>query len=274
LPQIRSQTGLSIDTPVGVSLISTGAMKTRAVRALLMVTADAASCGSVETYHAELLAVLAKVFPCDLLNFNEFLVEPEMFASGALAVTCGRSPPIEPQRAIPSALMAAFLRNMSEHPLIALHARGDCCAHRLSDVTSMRGFRRSALYGEFFHPAAIGHQLTLGFDGPPRRLLGVWLNRTRSDFSDDELLLAELLRPRLQAAEGTVRRAAARATLTPREREVLDLVAVGATNAAVAEELVVSPGTVKKHLDNIYGKLGVVSRAAAADRACATPGGR
>ncbi|MBV9007240.1 MAG: helix-turn-helix transcriptional regulator, partial [Solirubrobacterales bacterium] len=59
---------------------------------------------------------------------------------------------------------------------------------------------------------------------------------------------------------------AARAALTAREREVLDLVATGATNAAVAEVLVVSPATVKKHLDNIYAKLGVSSRTAAANR--------
>jgi ATP/maltotriose-dependent transcriptional regulator MalT len=51
---------------------------------------------------------------------------------------------------------------------------------------------------------------------------------------------------------------------------VLDLVAAGATNDAVAEALVVSPGTVKKHLDNIYTKLGVGSRVAAVDRAGAS----
>ncbi|MBV9415828.1 MAG: helix-turn-helix transcriptional regulator [Solirubrobacterales bacterium] len=79
--------------------------------------------------------------------------------------------------------------------------------------------------------------------------------------------MAELLRPRLQAAEVAVRRAVARAALTAREREVLDIVATGATNAAVAEALVLSPMTIKKHLDNIYGKLGVGSRTAAADRA-------
>jgi DNA-binding NarL/FixJ family response regulator len=97
--------------------------------------------------------------------------------------------------------------------------------------------------------------------------VGISLNRARRDFSDEELLLAELLRPHLQAGELAVRRATARAALTSREREVLDLVAGGATNAAVAEALVVSPGTVKKHLDNIYAKLGVSSRAAAAERA-------
>ncbi len=53
---------------------------------------------------------------------------------------------------------------------------------------------------------------------------------------------------------------------------MLDLVAAGASNAAVADALVVSRGTVKKHLDNIYGKLGVRSRTAAAERARVPPG--
>jgi DNA-binding NarL/FixJ family response regulator len=52
--------------------------------------------------------------------------------------------------------------------------------------------------------------------------------------------------------------------LTPREREILDLVAKGRTNAQIAERLWVSPGTVHKHLDNVYAKLGVHTRTAAA----------
>jgi DNA-binding CsgD family transcriptional regulator len=52
--------------------------------------------------------------------------------------------------------------------------------------------------------------------------------------------------------------------LTPREREILDLVAEGRTNAEIAERLWVSPLTVRKHLENIYAKLGVHTRMAAA----------
>jgi ATP/maltotriose-dependent transcriptional regulator MalT len=53
------------------------------------------------------------------------------------------------------------------------------------------------------------------------------------------------------------------AGLTPREIEVLGLVAVGMTNAQVANEIFVSPRTVETHLTSIYHKLGVSSRAAA-----------
>lgn len=47
------------------------------------------------------------------------------------------------------------------------------------------------------------------------------------------------------------------AHLTPREREVLGLMAEGRTNSAVARELVVSAGAVEKHVSNIFLKLGL-----------------
>jgi ATP/maltotriose-dependent transcriptional regulator MalT len=51
--------------------------------------------------------------------------------------------------------------------------------------------------------------------------------------------------------------------LTPRELDVLRLIAAGATNKAVAEQLVLSERTVDRHVSNIFAKLGVPSRAAA-----------
>jgi LuxR family maltose regulon positive regulatory protein len=55
--------------------------------------------------------------------------------------------------------------------------------------------------------------------------------------------------------------------LSPRERDVLRLVAVGLTNEEIAGRLFISPGTVKKHTGSIYGKLGVGNRTEAAARA-------
>jgi DNA-binding NarL/FixJ family response regulator len=46
-------------------------------------------------------------------------------------------------------------------------------------------------------------------------------------------------------------------SLTPREREVLELMAQGRSNQAIAEKLVVTPGAVEKHVRSIFGKLGL-----------------
>ncbi|MFL5826951.1 MAG: LuxR C-terminal-related transcriptional regulator [Thermoleophilaceae bacterium] len=54
--------------------------------------------------------------------------------------------------------------------------------------------------------------------------------------------------------------------LTRREREVLALMAEGATNAMIAERLVISPGTVKSHVKHILRKLRAANRAEAVSR--------
>lgn len=59
------------------------------------------------------------------------------------------------------------------------------------------------------------------------------------------------------------RESEAPAGLTAREIEVLELVATGKTNRAIAEELFISEKTVARHVSNIFNKLGVSSRAAA-----------
>jgi DNA-binding NarL/FixJ family response regulator len=47
--------------------------------------------------------------------------------------------------------------------------------------------------------------------------------------------------------------------LTPREREVISLMAEGRSNAAIAEQLVVGGGAVEKHINNIFTKLGLAA---------------
>lgn len=66
---------------------------------------------------------------------------------------------------------------------------------------------------------------------------------------------------RLRAIRGE--RAAGTGSLTARECEVLKLLASGGSNRQIAADLSLSPKTVNRHVENIFDKLGVSSRAAA-----------
>jgi DNA-binding NarL/FixJ family response regulator len=55
--------------------------------------------------------------------------------------------------------------------------------------------------------------------------------------------------------------------LTEREREILNLLAMGLTNSAIAERLVIGNKTVRNHVSNVLGKLQVADRAQAIIRA-------
>ncbi len=65
----------------------------------------------------------------------------------------------------------------------------------------------------------------------------------------DREVVSELMADRREAGDGPLE------ALSPREREVLSLMAEGRTNSAIAAALVVTPGAVEKHISNIFGKL-------------------
>jgi DNA-binding CsgD family transcriptional regulator len=52
--------------------------------------------------------------------------------------------------------------------------------------------------------------------------------------------------------------------LTPRELEILALLAAGNTTADIAEQLGIAPGTIKTHLTSVYKKIGARNRVQAA----------
>jgi DNA-binding NarL/FixJ family response regulator len=86
----------------------------------------------------------------------------------------------------------------------------------------------------------------------------------------ETMLLLELLRDGPQASSETRQDSRlAQAALTPRETEVLSWLAKGKTNKDIGDILGMSPRTVNKHLEHIFEKLGVETRAAAAALASA-----
>lgn len=97
---------------------------------------------------------------------------------------------------------------------------------------------------------AVGYLLK---DAPPLELT----NAVRSAAEGDSAL-SSMVADRLMTRVRTPR-----SSLTPRELEVLQLVAGGSSNREIGQELMLSEATVKSHLVHIYDKLGVRSRTSA-----------
>jgi DNA-binding CsgD family transcriptional regulator len=152
-------------------------------------------------------------------------------------------------------------------------------AAKTSDFVNRRELRRTPVYNLVLEPAGLEHVLALRLPTTTEMLF--IFDRGGRDFNerDREILLAlspHLLRlyegaetrHRLQAALARIESTRAGDLLldrlTAREREILELVGEGHTNGEIAERLWISPGTVRKHLDNLYAKLGVHTRTAAA----------
>ena len=148
---------------------------------------------------------------------------------------------------------------------------------KLSDFYSARRWHSTGVYTDYLRQFGTERALMMVRPAGPGSATGpgrtVRLEFTRderyaSDFSERDRALLALLRPHLhQAYLDAERRRHATPTLTPRQWELLRLVAAGHTNTQIARRLGVSDGTVRIHLQNIYARLQVPSRTAAVTRA-------
>jgi DNA-binding CsgD family transcriptional regulator len=144
-----------------------------------------------------------------------------------------------------------------------------------SDFYSARQWHSTGMYCDYHRPFGIEHELQLclpepaGLSGGPGRNVRLYLYRGPGpDFSERDRAVLTLLRPHLyQAYLDAERRRHPDRRLTPRQAELLRLVAAGHTNTQIARRLGVTEGTVGTHLENIYERLDVSSRTAAVTRA-------
>lgn len=134
---------------------------------------------------------------------------------------------------------------------------------RVSDFASTRELAASPM-GEIYRRQGIKHNalMPLAPDGRMGHRIE-FFRYDGADFSDREMLLLALLRPGLTELELIARRRRVTSPLTPRQLQLLRLVAEGLTNRQVARQLSLAEGTVRRHLENIYCRLGVTSRTAA-----------
>ena len=147
---------------------------------------------------------------------------------------------------------------------------------RRSDLVSAREWRKTGRWANADRPVGAKDWVRLWVGARQEPVAVFEADNCRNEWNGRVVALLELLAPHLGLL---LRRATGRAglggragVLTPRELEILSLVAEGRTNAELARILWISPNTVRKHLENAFDKLGVHTRTAAVARAFETDG--
>ncbi|MEP7335742.1 MAG: helix-turn-helix transcriptional regulator [Actinomycetota bacterium] len=233
-------------------------LRERDYRGVLAVLLEADAVEGPWPFSAPVLESMRELIPCHMVWYHERRAP----GSPATTTTAGA-----PRRAITADVREANRRYVHLDPLVPWEG-----ARRITDVVSRREWRRSPLYNEVDRPMGVEHMMRLWVEPLGPSGARIELDRGDRDFSERDRAVLDLMLPHLRQLR---RRAARRRrtansadVLTSRQREVLTLVARGMTNEQVARTLWIATGTVRKHLDNAYEKLGVGSRAAAVAAIC------
>jgi DNA-binding CsgD family transcriptional regulator len=239
---------------------------------------DAVADEGTAAFPVRVLAGLRRVIGCETVSYREWT--PKEVLEISLAAD-------DPE--VVSRVWGGYLHVRQDDPLAGGPGRANDQsslpdrewlgqALAISDFISDRQFRSHGLYTDICKPLGVRAVMKVFLPTGAATGAGLVFDTTRSRFTERDRLILQRIVPHL----GQLRRnaharktyqalldstAAARAMLqrlTPRERVVLARAAAGETNAAIAQALFVSPGTVRKHLEHIYGKLEVRNRAEAA----------
>ena len=228
----------------------------RDVHRALAVVAAAATDGNGIAFGIETVDAILAAIPADEAAYVEWRFgdrESIRIARGedeppwldeALAATCGSYP------------LRDIDHTTSVEPL------------RISDAVSRARLRKSRFYLSVMRPLGREHELKLWLPAPRGHARYFELERGPGpDFDERDRSFLSLLRPHLARLRARWERRPHLPSLTEREVDVLALVGQGLTNRQISSRLFISPATVRTHLEHIYDKLGVRSRAGAVSAA-------
>ncbi len=208
---------------------------------------------------------LAQLVPGEVVGYNERELDSQRLLVAAETPSIGRQP----------AITEAVTTFCSEYPLSMQRHHAESRALTISDFLTAGKLHRLGYYNHALRPLGLEHQIRLWLSAPPGIARYFYISRRvgDKDFAERDRDILQLLRPFLVALHERFDTPGPDRSncdgLTDREVEVLGWVARGKTNHEIAALLVVSPHTIRKHLEHSYEKLRVHTRTAAVARAFA-----
>jgi DNA-binding CsgD family transcriptional regulator len=220
---------------------------------------------------AVILELLRALVPCDVVSFNDMDVDSQTVLHSQeypTAAATGGPNMDDPDDQLfwmhywPSLPCSYPSRSGDERSITTI-----------SDFYSDREWHSSGMYIDCGKIDGVEREAMLCLSAPPGRSRRVLLTRDGGiDFDGRDRMRLSLLRPHLNELYQELERSRQPTTdLTPRQAQLLRLVAYGYSNREIAQSLRLSPATVRTHLEHIFKQLNVTSRTAAAARAFPSP---
>jgi DNA-binding CsgD family transcriptional regulator len=157
----------------------------RDLRAVLELAGEAHDAADLDDFRRSVLPALKRIVPSPVAAYNELDSEHRTIASFT-------DPPL------PASAHEAWGRLAWQNPLIDYYGRTrDGRPFRWSDVVDVRAFRQTEVFRELYAPLEVDHQIAFALPSPPRYTIGIALGRPRTDYTDREREILQLVRPHL-----------------------------------------------------------------------------
>lgn len=228
------------------------------LRGVLAVLYDLGSLPSAEPFPLPVIDRLGTLVGAHTTGYGEFSIEQ---GGRSYSVNC-----LVRNRAEPDWLDGTVRRWWHQDPITCrLHARAVEPA-AVSDRVSRRALHRLEFFQHVHRPFGTADYVRLFLPAPKSMSRFFFFEQEHWGLKQRERDLLGLLRPHLVLWRSRWNAPASPAVfeLTTREREVLRAASDGATNREIAEQLWISPHTVRTHLEHIFEKLDVRTRTEAA----------
>jgi DNA-binding CsgD family transcriptional regulator len=255
--------GLGVEWRGGEAAMA-GSLFERDLRSLMALVEEGRRDDSSQALPWSVLEGLRRLIPCDSVVFKELDVPCERVPIYQSIESGERLLELDGEGRADDAFWALRLGFL---PCSYPERTGDLTSVTLwSDFYTHIELRNAPMFAELYRPEGRKYSMLISLPNLPgqTRRIQFWRD-SGPDFGDRERLLLQLIRPHLyEIYLDAQRQRDGIPQLSRREVQVLQLAAQGRSNVDIAQQLFISVGTVRKHMEHIFDRTGVRSRALAA----------